>query len=210
MSKKIAIIGGSGFAKEVIEVAEMLGHSIYGIFADKQSNIGYEYKGYLDELLAQKNEFYGAIVAIGVINKNGLLTREKIINFLVKNNITQISLISPSATIGKGVKVDNGTYIAHDVIVALDSHIGKNVLINTSARIGHDSIIGNNTSIGPQVFIGGGTKIASNVMIGAASTLIQGIEVESFSVIGIKSLVVKSLKPNSFVFALPSRISINA
>ena len=210
MTKKIAIIGGSGFAKEVIEVAEMLGHSVYGIFADELSNIGYEYKGYLDELLTLKNEFDGAIVAIGVVNKKGLVTRQKIINFLVKNNITQISLISPSATLGKGVKVGNGTYIAHDVIIALDSHIGSNVLINTSARIGHDNRIDDNVSIGPQVFLGGGTKITNNVMIGAASTLIQGIEVGEFSVIGMKSLVIKSLKPHSFVFTLPSRITNNA
>ena len=207
MSKKIAIIGGSGFAKEVIEVAEMLDYHIYGIFASEKSDISYEYKGYLDELLAQKDNFNGVIIAVGVVNKEGLVNRQNIINFLINNNINQISLISPLATTGKRVKIGNGVYVAHDVIISLDSCIGDNVLINTSARIGHDVVIGDNCSIAPQVFLGGNCIIEDNVMIGVASTLRQGITVGNGSVIGMKSLVIKSLKPYSFVFALSSRIT---
>lgn len=210
MSKKIAVIGGGGFAKEVIEVAEMLGHQVYGIFSDKPNDIGYQHKGYLDELLKLKDEYDGVNVAIGVTNKAGIQTRKSIIEFLDKHQITTISLISPLATISPVAKIGQGVYIAHDVIVALDAIIGNNSIFNTSARIGHDSIIGNNVSIGPQVFIGGGTHIHDDVMIGVASTIRQDIKVGQGSIIGMKSLVIKSLKSNSFVFTLPSKISTNA
>ncbi len=209
MIKKIAIIGGGGFAKEVIEVAEMLGHQIYGIFANKKSNIAYQYKGYLDELLAQKDNFDGVIIAIGAINKEGMLARKMIINFLTKHNIPAISLVSPQAFVSVSAKIGDGVYIAHSVIISTDSRVGNHCIFNHQADIGHDVIISTNCSIAPQVFIGGNCVIKDNVMIGVASTLMQGIEIGEFSVIGMKSLVIKSLKPHSFVFALPSKVSVN-
>lgn len=207
--QKIAIIGGSGFAKEVIEVAEMLGHKIYGVFADKPNNIGYEYKGYLDELLALKDEFDVAHIAIGAVNKEGISVRATMIDFLTQNNIPTISLISPRAFVSQGAQIGDGVYIGHSVIISIGSQVGNYVVLNHHADIGHDAIIGVNVSIAPQVFVGGGTKIANHVMIGVASTLRQGIEIGEFSVVGMKSSVIKSLKPNSFVFTLPSKISVN-
>ena len=209
MSKNIAIIGGGGFAKEVAEVAQMLGHQIYGVFADKRADIGYEYKGYLDELLAQKKQFDGVIVAIGAVNKEGILVRKIIIDFLTQYNIPAISLISPQAFVSRNANLGDGVYIGHSVIISIGSKVGNHCIFNHKADIGHDVIIGTNCSIAPQVFIGGGTKIANNVMIGVASTLMQGIEVGEFSVIGMRSLVIKSLKPHSFVFALPAKVSVN-
>ncbi len=48
--KKLAIIGGGGHAKEVIEVAELNGYEIVGIIAQESSISKYPYWGYIDEL----------------------------------------------------------------------------------------------------------------------------------------------------------------
>ncbi len=205
MSKKIAIIGGGGFAKEITEVILMNKDEIYGIFA-KENSLEYNYFGYLKELNEHKNNFDGAILAIGAVNREGIKNRRKIIEFIKKNNIKLISVISPLATISKSVKIGNGIYIGHGVLISCNSEICDNVLINHNAVIGHDVKIYENVSIAPQVFIGGGVVIEKDVMIGVGSTLRQGIKIGSNSIIGMRSIIIKNIKDNSTVLHQISKV----
>jgi len=208
MSKKIAIIGGGGFAKEIIEVILMNGDEIYGVFA-KENSLDYDYFGYLDELNAHKNSFDGVILAIGAVNKEGIENRRKIIKFIKKNSIELISVISPLATISKSVKIGNGVYIGHGVLISCNTEVCDNVLINHNAIIGHDVKIHENVSIAPQVFIGGGVVIEKDVMIGVGSTIRQGIKIGSNSIIGMRSIIIKNIKGNSIVLHQISKIYKN-
>ena len=205
MPKKIAVIGGGGFAKEIIEVILMNGDEVYGVFA-KESNLDYEYFGYLKELNEHKNSFDGVILAIGAVNQAGIENRRKIIEFIRDSGIELISVISPLATISKSVKIGKGVYIAHGVLVSCDAKICDNVLINNNAIVGHDVKIDENVSIAPQVFIGGGVIIEKDVMIGAGSTLIQGIKIGSNSTIGMRSIVIKNIKKSSTVLHQVSKV----
>jgi len=205
MSKKIAIIGGGGFAKEVIEVILMNGDEVYGVFA-KENSLDYDYFGYLDELNKHKNSFDGAILAIGAVNKVGIENRRKIIEFIKENNIKLISVISPLATISKSVKIGNGVYIGHGVLISCDAQIDDNILINHNTIIGHDVKINENVSIAPQVFIGGAVVIEEDVMIGVGATIRQGIKIRNNSLIGMRSIVIKNIKENSTVLHQISKV----
>jgi sugar O-acyltransferase (sialic acid O-acetyltransferase NeuD family) len=206
MSKKIAIIGGGGFAKEIIEVAEMNGYEIYGIFAKESSLDDYRYCGYLDELKEAKDNFDGVHIAIGAVNKKGIDSRRVIIEFLKEHNIKQISLISPLATLAKDVKVGNGVYIGHKVLISVGTVIGDSVLFNHSSIVGHDCNIEDNVSIAPLVFLGGGVIIEKDVMIGVRSTIRQGIKIGKDSIIGMCSVIIKNIKANSLTLPTPTKI----
>ena len=206
MSKKIAIIGGGGFAKEVIEVATMNGYEIYAIFA-KESSLGkYKYGGYLDELIGLKDEFDGVHIAIGAVDSEGIKNRAIIIKILKENGIKQISLISPFATVSRDVEIGDGVYIGHNVLISVGTIIEGSVLFNHSCVIGHDCKIRENVSIAPLVFLGGGVEIERDVMIGVRTTLKQGIKIGEKSIIGMCSIVIKNIKSNSLVLTLPSKI----
>ncbi len=205
MPKKIAIIGGSSFAKEIIEVILMNGDEVYGIFA-KENSLNYKYFGYLDELSKHKNSFDGVILGIGAVNKKGIENRREIIEFVKENGIELISVISPLATISKSVKIGKGVYIGHKALISCDTKIGDNVLINYNATIGHDVEICENVSIAPQVFIGGGVIIEKDVMIGANASIKQGIKIKKDSVIGMGSVVIKDIKENSLVLSQLSKV----
>jgi len=202
---KIAIIGGGGFAKEVIEVIHMNGDEVYGVFAQKNS-LDYPFFGYLDELNGHKENFDGCIIAIGAVNKEGIENRKNIINFIKENNIPLISVISPLATISENVKIGKGVYIGHNVLVSVDVKLADNILINHNAVIGHDVVINENVSIGPQVFLGGGVEIEKDVMIGVGATIRQGLKIGTGSIIGMRSIVIKNIKPNSLTLQTPSKI----
>ncbi len=205
MSKKIAIIGGGGFAKEIIEVILMNGDTVYGIFA-KENSLDYDYFGYLDELNNHKNNFDGVILAIGAVNKEGVKNRRKVIEFIRKNSIKLISVISPFAIISKSAKIGTGVYIGHKVLISCDAEVCDNVLINHNAIIGHDVKIYENVSIAPQVFIGGEVIIEKDIMIGVASTIRQGIKIGNNSLIGMRSIVIKNIKENSTVLHQISKV----
>ncbi len=205
---KIALIGGGGLAKEIIEVILMNGDELYGIFA-KESNLPYPYLGYLNELLEHKLKFNGVILAIGAVNQEGMKNRENIISFLKENNINLISVISPLSIISQSALIGKGVYIGHGCIISCDVQIEDNVLINHNAIIGHDVEMNENVSIAPQVFIGGEVEIEKNVMIGAAATIRQGIKIRENSIIGMRSIVIKNLKSNSYVLHNISKVCTN-
>lgn len=200
MRKKIAIIGAGGLAKEYIEIAELNEYEVIGIFTSHGSIDGYQVLGYLNELLQMKREFDGVAVAIGVHNHERIEARQKIIDFLLINGISQINLISPLAKIHPSVKIGVGVYIHHEVMISVDAVIGNNVIINTRATIGHDCVIGNNTSIGPQTFIGGNTQIGNNVMIAACCCIRDSLKIGDNTVIGLGSVVQRNLKNHTAVF----------
>jgi sugar O-acyltransferase (sialic acid O-acetyltransferase NeuD family) len=204
--KNVAIIGGGGFAKEIIEVVEILGYEVYGIFAQEEPDFQYSYKGYLNELLESRSEFSGVILAIGAFNPDTIKARSSILSFLKLHNIEQVSIISPFARIGAGVEIGKGVYVAHNSVIAVDAKIGDSVSINTGSFIGHDAIVSPNSVIGPKVFIGGGCIIEKDVTIAASSNILQGVRIGANSTVGISSLVLKSLKPNSFTLPEPSRV----
>ena len=205
---KIAIIGGGGIAKEIIEVIKMNNDDVYGIFALK-NYLDYPHYGYLEELKKHKNKFDGVIVGIGVVNKKGIEIRNNICSFLEENKIPLISVISPLASISKSSIVKEGVYIAHNVIISCDSIIDKNVIINQGAIIGHDVKISSNVSVGPQVFIGGGVEIENNVMIGVGATLKEGIKIAQDVIIGMRSIVIKNIKKDSLVLPTISKVYTN-
>jgi len=181
---------------------------VYGIFA-QGNTLNYNYFGYLDQLIAHRNSFDGVVLAIGAVNKTGIENRRKIIEFLKENSIDLISVISPLATISKSVKIGNGSYVGHGVLISCDAKIDDNVVINQNAIIGHDTKICENVSIAPQVFLGGGVKIEKDVMIGVGATIRQGVKIGSNSSIGMRSIVVKNIKENSTVLHQISKVYRN-
>jgi len=203
---RVAIIGGGGFAKEVIEVAKMRGHNIVGIFALENSLKEYKHLGYLEDMLKKRDEFDALHIAIGATNAKGIESRREILEFIRVNNLPLISLISPKADIASSVSIGDGVYIGHRVLISCDSVIDDAVLINQGAVIGHDCKIQENVSISPLVFLGGSVTVKKDTMIGVRSTIRQGVTIGESSIIGMGSIVIKNIPPKSKTLQMPSRI----
>ncbi|MFZ2889157.1 DapH/DapD/GlmU-related protein [Sulfuricurvum sp.] len=196
MKKRLAIIGGGGFAKEIIEVALLNGFEIIGIFAEHNNLIAYPHLGYLDELLSKRDTFDYVHIAFGGINQTGVANRAKIIHFLDKNCIPSATLISPYARISTNVTIAEGTYIAHNALISCDARIDAHVIINTASLIGHDAHIGKNTTVSPQAFIGGESIIGKNTLISAGVMIKQGITIGENCIIGMGSIIQRSIQSN--------------
>jgi len=199
MKKRLAIIGGGGFAKEIIEVALLNGFEIAGIFAQQNNLSAYPYLGYLDELLSKREMYDSVHIAFGGINHAGIANRTKIIDFLEEHTIPSATLISPYARISADVEIAEGSYIAHNALISCEAKIGAHVIINTASLIGHDAHIGKNTTVSPQVFIGGECVIGENSLIGVGTLIKQGLSIGENCIVGMGTIVQRSIQSNMMI-----------
>jgi len=196
---KLALLGGGGFAKEVAEVAGLIGHTIDSYFADKPGNSPLRHRGYLEELKQAKGDYDGVALGIGGVSRKSQEIRHRLIGWLDDNAIRCLPIVSPRAVICKGAIVEDGAFIAHNVVVAVDARIGRFSLLNTNAIIGHDTILEQNVAVSPLAFIGGNAKIGRNSLIGASANILQGVTIGENVVIGISCTVLGPVAANKTI-----------
>jgi acyl-[acyl carrier protein]--UDP-N-acetylglucosamine O-acyltransferase len=85
------------------------------------------------------------------------------------------------------------------------TQIGSNNIIMAHSHIGHDACIGDNCEISTGSIIGGYAVIADNVKIKLAVTVRNRIIIDEGATVGMGSVVVKNVLPNTTVFGVPAK-----
>ena len=99
-----------------------------------------------------------------------------------------------------GDDVDIGAYSMVNTGTIDDTIIGDGVKIGNCVNIGHNCNIGKNTIIAPHCVISGSTTIGENCWLGIGSLIKNHIDICRDVVIGMGSVVVKSItKPGVYV-----------
>jgi UDP-2-acetamido-3-amino-2,3-dideoxy-glucuronate N-acetyltransferase len=127
--------------------------------------------------------------------------------------VWQFCVIFPNAVIGDNCNVCSHCLIENDVA------IGNNVTIKSGVQIWNGITIEDNVFIGPNVTFTNDkvprskiypeiflkTIIKNNASIGANATILPGVTVGEFAVIGAGAVVTKSVKPYITVIGNPAR-----
>jgi sugar O-acyltransferase (sialic acid O-acetyltransferase NeuD family) len=203
--KRLAFIGGGGFAKEVLEIAELNGHQVAGYVADAEGVLSRQYWGRKEALAERRSEFDAVCIAFGATDRNGVESRQRLIQWVAENGFDSESLISPHAVRASGVTMGRGTIVAHGVVISVDARIGSFAILNTGAIIGHDAVVGDNVTIAPAAFIGGNSKVGSGTLIGPGAAVLQSLSVGSQVIVGTGASVVRSVPDGATVMPLRSR-----
>ena len=201
--KKILIIGGGGFGREVQWLIERINEKnrelnhedlweIQG-YVDITLEPGTEINGYkvlggTDYLLQQKIPL-AAVCAIGASQR-----REKVIKEAKANKYLYFpNLVDPSAKMSDYVEMGEGNIICAGNILTVNIKISDFCIINLDCTVGHDAILEPFTTVYPSVNISGNVKVERGVEIGTGTQIIQGKTIGTRTIIGAGAVVVKDI-----------------
>lgn len=144
----------------------------------------------------------------------------------------ETAIIDDGCTIGKGTKIWHFSHIMPNCIIGEQCNIGQNVVISPDVVLGRNVKVQNNVSIytgvicEDDVFLGPSmvftnvlnprsaivrkseykqTIVKKGASIGANSTIVCGITIGEYALIGAGAVVTKNVKPYALVIGNPAR-----
>ncbi|KUG23994.1 acetyltransferase (isoleucine patch superfamily) [hydrocarbon metagenome] len=209
--KKIIILGGGGFAGEVLDTIEYINKNT----EEKILPLGYIYDGaakdkgkliydlpVLGELSYLGNVDLGEVSMVAGIGRP--VWRRKIVEETKKMGGKFISIIHPTAIINKWAKIGEGAIIQRLCNVQRDVVIGDFFCCNAFVGIGHGTLIGDYVQINPQVVVTGGAVIGSDVFLGVRATILKA-RIGDRSVVGACALITKDMPQNMMAKGIPAK-----
>ncbi|MDE3749502.1 PglD-related sugar-binding protein [Methylobacterium radiotolerans] len=201
--KRLALIGGGGFGKEVAEIARLNGFTVQAVYSTQKQTQVAPWRGYLDELLADRDQYEGVAIAIGGVTRQVITARADIIAWLFEHEFTCPPLISPRATVCDGVTIEPGVFVAHGVILNVDAHLSAFCMLNSAAIVGHDARIGRNATVSPGAFIGGKCSVGAGTLIGPLAKVLQGLRIGENVTIGMGCNVMRDVQDGAVLWPRP-------
>lgn len=203
----LVIIGASGFARETYDLAYACNQgnpkfNVKGFLSDNPSNI--ESMGYpgvlskVDEYIPEPDDVF--FCAIG-----NLYHRQKTVDIICSKGGKFINLIHPTANISPSAKIGQGVGIKSFCVIASDVDIGDFTFLQSSVIVGHDVRLGKFCQVNSFSFFAGHVKVNDMVTINAGVRIIQNIEIEKESIVGIGSVVFHRVKQGTTVFGSPAK-----
>lgn len=201
---KIFVFGASGHAKVVIDAIERQGVYQVEFLADDDPALkgttffGYPVIGGKKDLLVWPGTRAG-IVAIGS-NR----ARRAVSAWLCENGFTRVSVVHPSAQLGRGVTVGPGTVVMAGAVINSDARIGADVIVNTRASIDHDCRVGDGVHIAPGCTLCGTVTVGDGSFVCAGSTVIPNLAIGCGVTVGAGSTVLRSVADGLTVAGTPA------
>ena len=204
MSEKIFVIGAGGHAEVVIDAILSSSLQVYGIFDDNKSLIGKNIfqipiLGKIEKVMEITDGKF--IVAIG---DNEI--RMKIVKNLGFSDDKFYTVVHPSAVIGKNVEIGAGTMVLGGVVINTGTSIGRHCIINTSSSIDHHNKISDFVHITPGTHTGGNVGIKEGTLVGIGTSVIPGIKIGKWSIIGAGTVVIEEIPDYATVVGVPGRV----
>ncbi|WP_417090094.1 acetyltransferase [Eubacterium maltosivorans] len=198
--KKVMIIGASGHGKVIADIIHQSGDKVMGFLDDdptKKEIHQIPVLGKIEDTQKYKDD-YDFIIGIG----NNKIRKE-----IAESNpaLNYYTAIHPTAVIGEGVRIGNGTAVMAGVVINADAEIKKHCIINTSAVIEHECVLGDYTHVSPQACLCGNVHVGEECHIGAGATVINNRTIDNNTVIGAESVVIKDINESGTYAGIPIR-----
>lgn len=202
MASKIYIIGAGGHGQVVLDTLIKSGILPTG-FLDDNVSIGGKILDIpvVGKISLAKNLDGQFVVAVG-----NNTTRRRIVEMLQLPDEKYFTVIHPSVVLGKNVKIGVGSMIVGGVVINTQTTIGKHTIINTSVSLDHHNIIGSFVHIAPGTHTGGNVKVGEGAFLGIGVSVIPGIKIGKWSVIGAGSVIIDDVPDYAVVVGNPGRI----
>lgn len=198
----LAIIGGGEMASELYNLV---------ISCDKKNS--YENIFFVD-VLEKTEENYVLEADFLKTNRNSseLLIamgepsmRKKMAQKYEEEGFRLTTFIHPLSFISAGTVIGNGSIILPFTYVAQNTVIGENVLLHSGCKVENNCNIGNNCFISSNSFVGARVTVEDTCFIGPSASIRDGVSIGHDSIIGMGSVITKSVVENSVNYGNPAK-----
>jgi sugar O-acyltransferase (sialic acid O-acetyltransferase NeuD family) len=205
MSRKILLIGGGGHCKDVIWLLkETFDPEFVGIIDGRlpvhSTVCGVPVLG--DDSLLKRFAELEVVIAIGSSRRRFQVWKS------IERNFPRVrfpAVIHPSAHLGPGVQVGDGTLITAGSLIANDVVMGNQVLVNLRSIIGHDTVLGDCATLAPGTVIAGGVTVGDGFEFGPNSAVGSGLQLGSWSVSGPGAGLLSNVPERTLMLGNPAR-----
>jgi len=194
----VIIIGAGGHAKVVADLVLKTGNRLLG-FLDDNKDMSEKVLGY-GVLGRVKNCFgYNAGFVIGI---GGSHERKRIAE---RYGLDYIALIHPSAQVGIGVEIGEGTVVMANAVVNSGTRIGGHCIINSGAVVEHDNRIGDFVHVSPNASLGGDVSVKELTHIGIGAAVKNGVSICGGCTVGAGAVVVGDINESGTYVGVPAK-----
>jgi len=203
-TKELIIVGGGGFAREVIWLArECADWNLIGLLDERATEselCGVPVLGGDEKCREHLDAWY--VVAIGSPR-----VRRRIVVRLQELGVSNFAtLVHPSVLKSEFVTIGEGSMICAGTILTTQIEIGRHNILNLSVSVGHDTTTGDFVTVSPLAAISGNVRMEDGVEIGTNATIIQGLNMSRGTLLGAGSTLTKSLEtPDMVAIGSPAR-----
>jgi sugar O-acyltransferase (sialic acid O-acetyltransferase NeuD family) len=208
--KNVVIFGAGLHSNVCLDIFEKGGlYNVIG-FIDSIADIGSEIFGYSiigrqkDIVhLCEKYKIDAGFIGIGD-NYSRKFVRDTIISLIP--NFVFINAIHPTVSIGRNVKIGIGIAMMAGAVANPDCVIENFCILNTGAQLGHNSYMGEFSHLSGNSATAAKVKIGKMSAISLGVTIVDRINIGENTVVGIGSVLLKSLPDNVLAYGNPAKI----
>lgn len=207
--QNLIIVGAGGFGREVLQWCQDAGFDhgewrIKGFLDDNPSA--------LDAATAGRHAILGSVDDYAIVPDDRFVcaigmprVKKACVERLLARGARFVSVIHPSAVVGRTVHLGQGCVICPQTILTANIQLGDFVMVNLCSSVGHDACIGRWTTLSPHCDVTGGVEVGEGVFMGTHAALIPGIRVGDWAVVGAGSTAFRDVPAGATVVGVPAQ-----
>jgi sugar O-acyltransferase (sialic acid O-acetyltransferase NeuD family) len=211
---RIVLIGGGGHASDILGVIEDRNDAggldgepidVVGILDDdapsprRFAGRGVTHLGPLSALASVDATHY--VLAAGwPASRHALHQR-----ISASHRLAAATLVHPTATVGRGVSLGEGTVVMAGVHLSPMVTVGRHACLSNHAVVGHDAVIGDYAGLMPGAITSGDTVIGEGCLVGANATIIEGRTLGPWAKVGAGAVATADVAGDATVVGVPAR-----
>jgi sugar O-acyltransferase (sialic acid O-acetyltransferase NeuD family) len=206
---EIFLIGGGGHAKVIISILKKFKDFRIKGYLDPQDNgelLGVPYLGIDSQIsdLVLESNIRNAVLAVGQIGL-GKARYDIWCRLRAQQQLSFPKIISPDAIVNEGVVIDHAVMVMDGAIINTGAKVGLGVIANTHCTIEHDVQLSDWVHVAPGATILGGVTVGRFSMIGAGSTVVEGTNIAAEIIVGAGATVIHDLVEPGVYVGTPAR-----